>query len=117
MPTVTHQLDKIREQAARWVDRQFAGSLSEEKLAEFDIWQRADECHEECVRMATASGWAERMRDGDLPVPEREAFTRWLLADARNMEEFRLAALLLMMGNDLCHAEKQGRERNLPQFN
>jgi hypothetical protein len=30
------------------------------------------------------------------------------------MEEFRLAALLLMMGNDLCHAEKQGRERNLP---
>src|ERR1700731_2810404 len=107
MPTVTHPLDKIREQAAHWVARQFAGSLSEEKLAEFDIWQRADECHEECVRMATASGWAERMQDGELPVPEREAFTRWLLADARNMEEFRLAALLLMMGNDLCHAEKQ----------
>ena len=94
MPTATHPLDTIREQAARWVDRQFSGSLSEEELAEFDTWRRADESHEECVRMSTASRWAELMRDGDVGPSDREAFTRWVLADSRNMEEFRVAVLL-----------------------
>lgn len=100
MPTATHPLDKIREQAAHWVGRQFAGSLSEEELAEFDTWRRADQRHEECVRMSTASRWAERMRDGDVGHSEREVFTRWLLADPLNIEEFRLAALLLKTGSE-----------------
>lgn len=97
MPTATHPLDAIREQAAHWVDRQFAGTLSDEELAAFELWRRADECHEECVRMCTASRWAERMRDGDVGPTEREAFSRWALADPRNMEEFELATRLFLM--------------------
>ena len=108
MPTDTHPLDTIREQAARWVDRQFSSNLSEEELAEFDLWRRADRCQEECARMSSASRWAELMRDGDVGPTEREAFTRWLLADRRNMEEFRLAALLFMIGGNPCHADRQG---------
>lgn len=98
MPTSTHPLDTIREQAAHWVARQFAGSLSEQELAEFDAWRKADECHEECVRMSIASRWAEQMRDGNIGASEREAFTRWLLADPRNMEEFGVAVQLFMAG-------------------
>ena len=94
MPTATHSLDAICERAAHWVDRQFTGVLSGEELAEFELWRRADECHEECLRMSTASRWVEWMRDEDVGVSKREAFIRWALADPRNMEEFRLATVL-----------------------
>lgn len=91
-------LDTIREHAAGWVDRQFAGSLSEQEIAEFDAWRKMDERHEECVRMCIASRWAELMRDGNISASEREAFTQWQLADPRNVEEFRLAARLFTKG-------------------
>ena len=97
MPTATHPFDTIREQAAHWVDRQFAGILSDKELAAFELWRRADACHEECVRMSTASRWAEWMRDGDVSPSEHDAFIRWVLADPRNMEEFRLATTLLFL--------------------
>ncbi len=113
MGTATLPLDTIREQAACWVDRQFAGRLSEEELAEFDTWRRADESHDECVRMSIASRWAEQMRDGDFARFEREAFAKWLLADPRNMAEFGLAAhLFTRVGNPA-----RGQRRNCPGVN
>src|SRR5579871_3266891 len=83
-------LDAIREQAAGWVDRQFAGRLSEQDIIEFDVWRKADERHEECVRMCIASRWAELMRDGNISAAEREAFNQWQLADPRNVQEYLL---------------------------
>src|SRR4051812_10026492 len=98
MPTATHPLDPIRELAAQWVARQFAGGLSEQELAEFDAWRKANQRHEDCVRMCIASRWAEQMRDGNIGTSAREAFTRWLDEDPRNMEEFRLATQLFIAG-------------------
>ena len=112
MITATHSLERIRELAVHWVDRQLSGRLSKEELAEFDTWQKTDERHEECVRMSTASRWTERMRDGNVCPSEREAFRRWLLADPRNIEEFRLAARLFMMGGGPRYSGNQEHERD-----
>lgn len=96
MTTDTDPLDVTRQQAVEWVHRRFAGDLSAEELAEFERWERIDHRHEECVRMCTASRWAELMKDGDFEPGYRLAFTRWLTADPRNMDEFACAVVFFL---------------------
>ena len=100
MTTDTDPLEVTRQQAVEWVHRRFAGDLSAEELAEFERWQRIDQSHAECVRMCIASRWAELMKDGDFEPGYRVVFTRWLMADPRNMDEFARAAVFFLNDED-----------------